>query len=453
MEAVAKIHPVKLTGLLLIGVLIASSWLVFPYFVQGRQLLSDVGDNSRAIKGNSVSRYLTRSLAATADLKLTATYASDEFFQFVDRAAIVGSLRPDLNLIFIVNETIHRGELPAGIPDVVLHVDGRQYRPAMAEGPAIADHHRVSIYSFPKRDDAGNLIAIDTAGKMRLEVISGYLEAELPLSFSGTWKAPYAVPEQLRSGSGLSWIAVFALGAGLLSSVLTPCLLQLVVVFGSVIAAFSTVPGQAAANVGQAVPVVRSKIMPVAIAFVLGFIILYGLSGAVIGGLGHRAQLLFAEQARTVAVVAGALVIALGLWVGFRSARNLSCKIPDRTALRSLSRQDIAGTMIASMAYALGCTACFGGAIVGTLLVYVGAIGSAVIGAGIMLSFAAGVAIPFLLAAFYLSKIDSVVAFLAQNWRSLNVASMVVIVVFGLILMTDNFHTVSDMIYPYLGLN
>jgi hypothetical protein len=30
---------------------------------------------------------------------------------------------------------------------------------------------------------------------------------------------------------------------------------------------------------------------------------------------------------------------------------------------------------------------------------------------------------------------------------------MVLIIIFGLILITDNFHVVSDFIYPYLGLN
>ena len=29
---------------------------------------------------------------------------------------------------------------------------------------------------------------------------------------------------------------------------------------------------------------------------------------------------------------------------------------------------------------------------------------------------------------------------------------MAIIITFGVILITDNFHTVSDMIYPYLGL-
>jgi cytochrome c-type biogenesis protein len=121
--------------------------------------------------------------------------------------------------------------------------------------------------------------------------------------------------------------------------------------------------------------------------------------------------------------------------------------------MSALSFKDLAGTMLASMGYALGCTACFGGAIVATLIVYVGAIGSAAIGASIMLTFAIGVAIPFLLAAFYVSRVESILNLLAGHARSLSYASMAIIVTFGTILITDNFHTVSDIIYPYLGLS
>ncbi len=104
------------------------------------------------------------------------------------------------------------------------------------------------------------------------------------------------------------------------------------------------------------------------------------------------------------------------------------------------------------MAYALGCTACFDGAIVATLIIYVGAIGSAAIGAGVMMTFSIGVAIPFLLSAWYLSKMDSVLMLLASKARTISLISMILIVAFGLILITDNFHVVGDAIYPYLGL-
>lgn len=448
-----RLNPVKLGALLFIGAAIACSWLVFPYFVQGQQLLRGVGDQSRMIKAGSVSRYLTRELIRTPDLEIMATFATDEYFQYVDRAAIIRNLRPDRNLIFFVSETIHRGDLPDEVPVATLRVGDDEYFPTISDGPSLAQHHRLSVYSFPKRDPEGNLIDLEGAGRMRLYISSPYMGSERPLTFVGSWEAPYSLPEELKSRADITPIAVLALGAGLLSSVLTPCLLQLVVVFGGVIAGFSTVPGQAAGGAGQLTPVIRRKIIQLAIAFVLGFILLYAIAGAFIGAVGHQAQLAFSEYSRTVAVASGSLVILLGLWVGYRGTRDFACRIPDRRAMESLSFRDTAGTLLASMGYALGCTACFGGAIVATLVVYVGAIGSAAIGAGIMLTFGIGVAIPFLLSAYYISKMDSILMFLARNSKPLSYASMAIIIVFGLILVTDNFHAVSDMIYPYLGLS
>jgi len=244
-----------------------------------------------------------------------------------------------------------------------------------------------------------------------------------------------------------------ALGAGLLSSVITPCLLQLVVIFGSIIGAFATVPGSTGQDTGQVSPVIRRKIMLIALAFVAGFSFLYTMAGAIIGAAGHGAQLLFAEYSRDVAIVSGVLVIVMGIWVGIRGGRNDVCRIPDRRSVEHHSRRDMAGSMLVSMGYALGCTACFGGAIVATLIIYVGAIGSAAIGAGIMLAFSIGVAIPFLLSAWYLSRMTSVLTFLTEKSRLLSIVSMLMIILFGLILVTDNFHSVSDFIYPFLHLN
>ena len=247
-----------------------------------------------------------------------------------------------------------------------------------------------------------------------------------------------------------------ALGAGLLVSVLTPCLLQLVVVFGSIVSSFSTLPSGSSRSEleeAQVTAEIRRKIMQIAVAFVIGFVALYTLAGAIIGGIGHSAQLLFAEHSRIVAIWSGVLVILMGIWVGVRGTRNMVCKIPDARAMKVSNAKDIAGSLFVSMGYALGCTACFGGAIVATLIIYVGSIGSASIGAGIMFVFAVGVAIPFLLSAWFMSKMDSLLELLARKARAISFISMLLIIAFGMILVTDNFHVVSDMIYPYLGLS
>mgnify|MGYP002632038548 CR=1 FL=1 len=448
---IKKLNYPRIGVVMLVSLLIASAWLVFPYFIQGRDMLSGVGDNARMTKAGRVSHYLTRTLVDHPDLELMVTFATDEFFQYVDQTSTIGSLRPDRNFIFFVNESVHEGQLSFELPEVTMHLGDLEYQPDVQIGPSNAEHHRISIYSIPKRGPNGELVDLNDYDSVKLFVSNYYLGSSQKLTFVGEWQGPYALPESLTSRADITPIAVLALGAGLLSAVLTPCLLQLVVVFGSIVSSFSTVPGEGS-KPGEVTPHIRRKIMQVALAFVAGFVILYTFAGALIGGVGHSAQLIFAEHSRMVAIVSGLLVIAMGVWVGIRGTRNMVCKIPDQRAMKAGDAKDIAGSLLISMGYALGCTACFGGAIVATLIIYVGAIGSAFIGAGIMFTFAIGVAIPFLLSAWYLSKMDSILELLARKAKTISFISMLLIITFGMILVTDNFHVVSDMIYPYLGL-
>jgi cytochrome c-type biogenesis protein len=434
----------RVSLVLVVSILIASLWLVFPYLIQGKQLLRGAGDGARLTKAGNVSMYLTRYLVDTKDLELTATFATGEFFQYVDRPTTIGNLRPDRNFIFFVGENIHEGALDFDLPNVTLHVGDQVYHPDVSSGPNVAEHHRVTVYSFSKRDSDGNAIDIESPGLIRLYVSNRYLGSAEKLTFVGAWNAPYSLPDELKSRADIT--------PGLLSSVLTPCLLQLVVVFGSILGGFATVPGVNVSTL-QANALVRRKILFVALAFVFGFTLLYVLAGALIGAVGHRAQLMFAEYSRTVAVVSGSIVILMGLWIGIRGAQNARCVVVDRQAMKMGTTRDVFSAMLVSMGYALGCTACFGGAIVATLIIYVGAIGSAAIGAGIMVTFSIGVAIPFLLSAWYVSRMDSVLRFLAEKAQVISYVSMLLIITFGLILITDNFHTVSDAIYPYLGLH
>ena len=266
-------------------------------------------------------------------------------------------------------------------------------------------------------------------------------------------KQVLGIPEELQNGTDMTMIAVMALAAGLLSTVLTPCLLQLVVIFGSIIGGFATVPSQTETNTEEMTPVIRKKIMQIALAFVFGFTLLYVLAGALIGAIGQQAQLVFAEYSRMIAIISGVIVIALGVWVALRGTESFACKIPNTEALKFMGWRDTIGSIVVSMGYALGCTACFGGAIIATLIVYVGSLGSAYQGAMMMLVFSVGVAIPFLLAAWYVSKMDSVLVFLAQKAKTLSYICAALIVAFGLILVTDNFHQLSDIIYPLIMFN
>jgi cytochrome c-type biogenesis protein len=237
---------------------------------------------------------------------------------------------------------------------------------------------------------------------------------------------------------------VMSLSAGLLSAVLTPCLLQLVVVY------LAAMAGIGVGNEGGRPE--RKRLLAFPAAFVIGFTVLYTAAGAVVGHLGHESQVLFASINRPAGIASGTLIIALALWTARQSRVPVVCRLRIPGAIERIDHSGALRATLTAVAFSLGCITCFGGAIVGTLLVYVGSVGSAEIGAAIMLTFSAGIAIPFLAAAFALSRAGRLADGLnrMRPWAGF-VASMVM-AAFGLVLITDNFHALSDFIYPLLHL-
>jgi len=249
----------------------------------------------------------------------------------------------------------------------------------------------------------------------------------------------------LQGGRG-----VLPLSAGLLSAVLTPCLLQLIVVY------LVTLTGHSVQHIresGGVSPDVRRKMMIIAGIFILGFTVFYTLAGAVMGYAGKTAQIVFSDYSREASIGAGILVILMGLLMGIKGRAPVVCRLPAPALSQRFDRNGYVSSAILAFGFSLGCMTCFSGAIMATLLIYVGALGSATTGALILFVFSLGVAIPFLAAAVFLSRAASVTAWFARYTPQLSLFSTVVIVAFGLVLVTDNFHALSDAIYPYLGLN
>ncbi|MDZ4134148.1 MAG: cytochrome c biogenesis protein CcdA, partial [Paracoccaceae bacterium] len=245
-------------------------------------------------------------------------------------------------------------------------------------------------------------------------------------------------------------VLIMSLAAGLLSVTLTPCLLQLIVVYMANLTGISA--GQVSAGGGLPVAA-RRRMMLSALAFVVGFTFFYTMAGAVMGYAGKAAQMTFSNYSREVSIGAGVLVIAMGLWMGIKARAPIVCHLP---APRSMTTTDGGGyirSALLAAGFSLGCMVCFSGAIMATLFVYVGALGSASTGAFILFVFSMGVAIPFLAAAFFLSRTMMLMNWISRYTPQIGFVSMIIIIGFGLVLITDQFHTVSDMIYPWLGLN
>lgn len=447
--APAARHWLWLVLTLLAALAIAASWLVFPYLVEGKKLLADTGATvveQRNAQHRTLAQLLTRYADGPGEAEVDILYATPVYFERASSPRAAAQYETDRFIVFIVNEGVHTGELPQKLPEAELRVGDRALAPANVEGPVETDHHRSTILSFDRFGADGLPVISDGIRRIELSIRNGW-DAD-DTARVASWDLPISYPDQGSSVN--SPMLVLALAAGLLSATLTPCLLQLIIVY------MATMTGLGAEQLAQgaAVPAsTRRQMLGVALAFVIGFTAFYTAAGAIIGYAGKSAQLVFSAYSREVALGAGILVILMGLWIGIRARAPLVCRLPTPSAVTSGDRGGFLRSATLGVGFSLGCMVCFSGAILGTLFVYVGALGSAWVGATILFVFSLGVAVPFLAAAFFLSRTLSVMGWAARYAPQMGLVSMVVIVGFGAILVADRFHWVSNLIYPWLGLN
>ena len=442
----------RIGALFLIMLAIAASWLIFPYFVHDQNLLQTVGGDvkqERLRNSITIGQLLTRTTFGAGEAQVDMLYAPPRFFEVTDRADAVRDYRPDLYHIFLVTETTHIEDLPEALPTARLFADDREISPHDVDGPLIVYHHRVVTVRFPRLDNDRKSIVTANTRELRLELENTWDPGGGVRSAS--WQLPIDYPEELENTTIWTPLMVLGISAGLLSFVLTPCLLQLIVVFVASVTGF-TVDQSGGADTNAAAES-RRRIITTALAFVIGFTSLFTVTGATIGRAGKEAQMFFSIWSPTLTVVAGIVVIVMGLWVGIRSRAPVVCRlVPGALQARVAESKSVYGAALTAAGFSLGCLTCFGGAIIATLLVYVGAIGSALVGAAMMFAFSLGVVVPFMLAALFLSRAMPLLDRIQQSAPQIGLVSMLIMVAFGIVLLTDNFHTLSDLIYPYLGL-
>ncbi len=431
---------------------IAGSWLIFPYFVKDQNLLQTVGGDvkqERLRNSITVGQLLTRTTFGVGEAQVDMLYAPPRFFEVTDMSSAVRDYRPDLYHVFLVTETTHIEDLPEVLPNARLFVDDREIDSYDVDGPLIVYHHRVLTVRFPRFDGDGQAIVNDNTRELRLELDNTWDPGGG--TRTANWQLPIQYPEHLEKATVWTPLMVLGISAGLLSFVLTPCLLQLIVMFVASVTGFTA--DQSSSRDPNLAAKSRRIVITTAFAFVVGFSTLFTVTGAVIGRAGKEAQMFFSIWSPTLTVIAGIVVITMGLWVGIRSKAPIICRIvPSALQTRVGKSKSIYGAALTAAGFSLGCLTCFGGAIIATLLVYVGAIGSAFVGAAMMFAFSLGVVIPFMLAALFLSRAMPLLARIQKSAPQIGLVSMVIMVAFGIVLLTDNFHTVSDFIYPYLGL-
>jgi cytochrome c-type biogenesis protein len=134
--------------------------------------------------------------------------------------------------------------------------------------------------------------------------------------------------------------------------------------------------------------------------------------------------------------------------VGASSGAPGLCRLPRLATLGAGNKWlDRFKMMFLGSAFAIGCSTCFGGALFISLMIYVGSTGSASVGALALFLFSMGMAIPYLLAAVFLSRALPLLGSFHRVAGGVGAVCSVVLVFFGVILITDNFHIPTDFLY------
>lgn len=223
--------------------------------------------------------------------------------------------------------------------------------------------------------------------------------------------------------------------AGVLSF-LSPCVLPLVPAYVSFITGLSL---DELRHTPKA-----SKTMGNTLAFISGFsavFIALGASSSMLGGLLLRYQ----DYLR---IGGGVLTIIFGLFIaGFL---KLDFLMREKRFHLHEGPTGYVGAFLIGMSFAAGWTPCIG-PILGTILIYASSQGSALYGLELLAVYSLGLAVPFILATLTINIFFRYTRKIQPFMKAIMIFSGLVLISFGIILLTDNLRQLTA-IFPDFGI-
>jgi cytochrome c-type biogenesis protein len=439
----------RAAALILLGVAAAWSWLfVVSHWGPARRV------DILTFKAGLTSKVMRALLKPAQDAgdhhshdaaSISAIYATPEYYVMTEQTREAARYQPEQFAVFYVFEDVHVGELPGAPPAVSLRVDdGDSVSPVDSTVVRDSYHHRVSVARFSSHDVDGKPLISERASFLELATHQSADHSQQVMR----WELPIRYPQNLKEAD-LSLPTLFALLAGLLA-VLSPCLLQLTVYYTFAITGITMEQGST--DVAEA----RTRVIRTALYFIAGFTVVFTAVGSLAGLAGQKLESsgVLEHWSRPLSIAAGIGILLFGIGVAAKSDASGLCRLPLFGARSTRSRLlDPLKVGFMGSAFAVGCSTCFGGALFMSLMIYVGTVGSPSLGALALFLFSVGIAVPYLLSALFLSRALPLLSSLQKVASSVGLVCSVVLIFFGLILITDNFHIPSNVLYRlYLGL-
>ena len=227
--------------------------------------------------------------------------------------------------------------------------------------------------------------------------------------------------------------------AGVLSF-LSPCVLPLIPSYVSFITGISFKD----LTVGTDRKKIHYLTITNSIAFILGFstvFIALGVSSSAVGSF-------FFQYMDMIRIIGGVLVIIFGLFIA--GILKLDFLMIQKKISLSGKPAGYIGTFVVGMTFAAGWSPCIG-PILGTILVYAGSKGSALYGFQLLAAYSLGLAVPFFLSALAINVFLSYSPKLAKFMRAIMLISGLLLIIFGILLLTDQIRVLTRLL-PDFGI-
>ena len=228
--------------------------------------------------------------------------------------------------------------------------------------------------------------------------------------------------------------------AGVLSF-LSPCVLPLVPSYVSFITGVSFEDLKEGTDRKK----IRFLTITNSLAFICGFSLIFialGASSSVVG------QFFFNYQ-DWIRIVGGILVIFFGLFVS--GIVKMDFLTRERKFHVSGKPAGYIGSFLVGMTFAAAWTPCIG-PILGTILLYASSHGSAAYGFKLLSVYSLGLAVPFFLSSLMFNSFLSYSAMIRKYMRGVMLASGALLIVFGILLLTNNVRQLTGL-FPDIGIN
>ncbi len=239
--------------------------------------------------------------------------------------------------------------------------------------------------------------------------------------------------------SELASHAPLAFAAGLIS-VFSPCVMPLMPAYLSLISGISVEEMQA----GVHDTALRRRVMRACFGFVLGFSAVFILMGIGAVAIGHTIRTwrldLFGLEVG-ISQLAGVVIVLLGV--------HMTGLVPIRALYRDtrfqvkVSQRGFASSFLVGSGFAFGWSPCIGPILSG-ILTLAGSRDTMLQGTGLLAIYSAGLAVPFLAAGWSIEYFFRAFARIKHHFRKLEIASGLVLVAVGAMLVTDQFSRLNS---------